>query len=211
MNPSIRTSRLAIWGLIVSATFIMACADTTSPPDGTQQVRPGSFGAAHDGELGAGIFRFQDEFVIITRHDEAGLITITGWPNSVADLCNEVGDGDLMDFQEKPHTAGEVNAMISNRDVSVQILALGPDDRLCRDLQQAPVLYAGTGALRRTDNNFTETGTEGGRGNSFGWHINGVLTSQLSGEQVRYTESVRIVGNPQTGEFKEVVLSVAIN
>jgi hypothetical protein len=148
--------------------------------------------------------------VIITRHDEAGLISITGWPGSIADLCNSVGTGDLMDFQVKPHSEAEVNAMISNRDATVQILALEPDQRLCRDLQNAPVLYQGTAALRRTDNNFTEFGTEGGRANSFGWRVNGLLEDLVNGGHVQYTEQVRIVSDPQTGESREVVLSIAV-
>jgi hypothetical protein len=156
------------------------------------------------------IIRFQDEFVIITRHDEAGLISITGWPGSVADLCNGVGTGDLMDFQVKPHSEAELNAMISNRNASVQILGLEPDKLLCRDLQNAPVLYQGTAALRRTDNNFTESGTEGGRANSFGWGINGVLEDLVNGGQVHYTEEVRVVSNPQTGEFQDVVVRIAV-
>jgi len=46
------------------------------------------------------------------------------------------------------------------------------------------VLYRGTAAFRRNDNNFTPTGTEGGRANSFGWTSQGVLEEVATGSQV---------------------------
>jgi hypothetical protein len=196
--------RLKLATVLLAAALGQACTDHTTP------VEP-ALGLVNEVAESGNIFRFRDEFVIITRHDEAGLISITGWPGSVADLCNEVGTGDLMDFQVKPHTAGELNAMITNRDAFVQILALTPTQRLCRDLQEDPVLYRGTAFLRRTDNDFTETGTEGNRANSFGWRINGVLTSVSDAARIQYSEQVRIVINPQTGEVNEEVVRIALN
>lgn len=205
INPRLITT------LVLPAALAIACSESVGPSDERQHTRYVARPPGHAAELGrSSIIRFQQEFVIITRHDEAGLISITGWPGSVAQLCNGVGTGDLMDFQVKPHSAAEVNAMISNRNASVQILALTPDQRLCRDLQNAPVLYQGTAALRRTDNNFTDSGTEGGRANSFGWRINGGLEDLVHGGQVHYTEDVRIVSNPRTGEFLEVVVRIAL-
>ena len=85
-----------------------------------------------------------------------------GWPHSVADFCDFVGTGGSADHQSKPHNAGEVNSLIVDRDATVKVFVVGPNDRLCINMRDATPRYQGTGSLLRTDNNLTESGTEGG-------------------------------------------------
>jgi len=103
-----------------------------------------------------------------------------------------------------------VNSLITMRDAPVQILAAPAEPQdFCGDLSGAPVLYSGTASLQRTDNNLTETGTEGGRANSFGWTAQGVVTD-ASGEAVHFNGVVRLLISPKD-EFREVVSRVTLN
>ncbi|MGH7513048.1 MAG: hypothetical protein ACREOQ_09010 [Gemmatimonadales bacterium] len=101
--------------------------------------------------------------------------------------------------------------MIVDQESSVRILALGPDQFLCRDLQTAPVLYRGSAMFRRLDNNFTPTGTEGGRANSFGWSAEGVLEQVATGGSSHYSEHVWSVINPRTGEGRTLVSQILVH
>ena len=171
---------------LTTAVLLVACQDATRPSFDFVNG-PGSPG-------NSGLFRFQDEDFFISIHQEAGLITVHGLQNSFADLCAGLGSLDLVDFQLKPHTAGEIQALIENANSSVQIVPLVPPT--CAALSAAPVLYRGTASLLNTDNNFTPTGTEGERANSFGWVSLGILDDLTNGGQVRYQEVVRGLVSP---------------
>ncbi len=141
------------------------------------------------------------------------MVSIQGLENTVADLCADLGEFALVDFQLKPHNAGEINSLLVALTSPMQVVALPaePSGDFCEDLSGAPVLYSGTVALHRTDNNFTETGSEGGRANSFGWSAHGVLDDLVNGGQVHYSETLRVVVNPQTGEFRELVANIRLH
>jgi hypothetical protein len=203
MGPTIRSTSL----LCLAATLIAGCGGDTATTEPTIRLET----AARPAQPGsAALFRFEDLVFQVTRDEEHGLISINGLRNTVAEFCADLGDFDLMQFQIKLHSAGEANALIVDRESPVQILALGPDQFLCRDLQDAPVLYRGTAAFRRLDNNFTPTGTDGGRADSYGWGAQGVLEEVATGRQVHYEEQVRNVINPQTGEQRTLVARIGI-
>jgi hypothetical protein len=163
------------------------------------------------GEIGnSGLFRIELEFISATRDNVSGLVSLVGWSHSVAEFCDGVNSPDNMDMQAKPHNAGEFNTLMVDHDANVQIFPVGPSDRLCLNMRNATPRYSGTARFHRTDNNFTETGTEGGRANAFGWTVLGTLTDNLTGSQVKYHETVRIVSNPQTDEFVDKVVSIRI-
>ncbi len=73
------------------------------------------------------------------------------------------------------------------------------------------MLYRGTAAFRRSDNNFTPTGTEGGRANSFGWTSQGVLEVVATGGLVNYHEAVRVEIDPQTGAEFVLVSRIGVH
>ena len=202
MYPTFRCSALMSLGLVV-----MACrADPTAVETGSPvaaAVRPAT---AQE----SGVFRFEDFLFLITRDEKAGLISIQGLRNTVTELCNDLGDIDLAQFQLKLHDGGEVNSVLYDRESPVQILALQPGQLLCRDLLDAPVLYRGTAALRRTDNNFTPSGTDGGRADSFGWAAQGMLEEVSTGRAVNYQEVVRIEIDPQTEEQTVLVSRIGV-
>jgi hypothetical protein len=203
MGPTIRSTSL----LCLAGTLIAGCSGdgaTTEPTirleAAAQPAQPGS----------AALFRFEDLVFQVTRDEEHGLLSIIGLRNTLAEFCAYIDDFELMQFQIKLHSAGEVNALIVDREAPVQILALGPDQLLCRDLQDAPVLYRGTAAFRRLDNNFTPTGTDGGRADSYGWSAQGDLEEVATGRRVHYEEVTRNVIDPQTGEERTLVARIGV-
>jgi hypothetical protein len=208
-----RSLRLA--APLVAAALAISCTERTGPSDVARPTPPVSYdfinGPGSPGN--SGIFRFQDHYFFGVFVDEsAGLISIQGLENTVADLCADLGEFALADFQLKPHNAGEVNSLLVALSSHVQILALPaePGD-FCEDLSGAPVLYSGTAALHRTDNNFTETGSEGGRADAFGWSAHGVLDDLVNGGQVQYSETLRVLVNPQTGEVRVLVANIRVH
>jgi hypothetical protein len=196
---------------VVSAVLALSCSGRT---DTTAASSSPSFdftnGPASPGN--SGIFRFQGFVLEIAVDGKAGLVSFHGLQNTIADFCNGLGQLDLMDFQVKPHSAGEVEALIVDRVSSVQIVALpaNPTD-LCTDLSGAPVLYRGTAAFHRTDNNFTPTGTEGGRADSFGWTSEGKLDDLINGGQASYSEEVRLLINPKTNALTVPVSKINVH
>lgn len=80
-----------------------------------------------------------------------------------------------------------------------------PSGDFCEDFSGAPVLYSGTAALHRTDNNFTSTGSEGGRADSFGWMAHGVLDDLVNGGEVQYSETPS--GAPQPAGGAQVLVA----
>jgi hypothetical protein len=73
-----------------------------------------------------------------------------------------------------------------------------PSGDFCEDFSGALVLYSGTAALHRTDNNFTSTGSEGGA-DSFGWMAHGVLDDLVNGGEVQYSETPSGAPQPAGG------------
>jgi len=191
---------------LLVAALVGACDEANAPDPATSFDL--SNGPANPGH--SGLFRIQQEFLTATRDDAAGLVSLIGWTHSVADFCDAIGTLNLVDAQLRPHDAGEINSLMVDREAPVQIYSVGPTDRLCLNLRGATPLYQGTARFQRTDNNFTETGTEGGRANSFGWTADGILRNTLTGAQVQYHETVRIVSNPQTDEFVDRVVSIRV-
>jgi hypothetical protein len=203
MSPSIRSN--ALMSLVLAVTACAADPAATEPEAGlAAAVGPAEPGAS-------GLFRFEDVIFLVTRDEVAGLISVHGLNNTVAEFCAGLGDLDLAQFQVKPQTAGEANALISARESPVQILGLEPGQLLCRDLQDAPVLYQGTASLRRTDNNLTPTGTEGGRANSYGWMATGVLEEVATGLAVNYLAVTRFEVDPQTGQEFVLVSRIEVH
>jgi hypothetical protein len=200
---------------LVAAALVLSCTEKTAPTEAAPYRPPVAFdfinGPASPGN--SGIFRFQDVVFEITFDFNAGLVSVHGLLNTVADLCADLGEFDLMDLQLKPHSADEVNSLIVDRDSPVQIMAIPPEglgESFCADFSGAPVLYSGTATFRETDNNETPTGSEGGRANSFGWTSRGVLDDLVNGGQVRYSEEVRLLINPQTEEFTSLVENIRV-
>jgi hypothetical protein len=200
---------------ILAAALMVSCTDRTAPPDSASPASTVAFdylnGPGSPGN--SGIFRFQDVRFDITFDFNAELISVHGLTNSIADLCNDLGEFDLMDFQLRPHSRAEVNSLIVDHEAQVQILAFPPGglgEGFCSDFSGAPVLYSGVAAFHRTDNNFTETGSEGGRADSFGWTAQGVVEDLINGGQVHYNEEVRLILSPD-GEFKEAVSKITIH
>jgi hypothetical protein len=201
---------------LVAATLAVSCTEQTAPTDAARQSLPISYdfinGPSSPGN--SGIFRLQDVVFEITFDFNAGLVSVHGLTNSIADLCTDLGEFDLMDIQLKPHSREEVNSLIVDRESTVQILAIPPEglgESFCSDFSGAPVLYSGTVAFRETDNNETPTGTEGGRANSFGWTAHGVLDDLVNGGQVHYNEALRFLINPQTDEFRVLVSTIKVH
>jgi hypothetical protein len=205
-----KPSILMLSPLIGMAALVVSCTERTAPADGDPPYSFGfTNGPASPGN--SGLFRFRDTWIDAVFDFNVGLLSIIGLQNTVADLCNDLGEFDLMDFQIKPHELGERNSVIVNRQASVQVLAIPAVSQgdFCADFAGAPVLYSGTGSFLRTDNNFTPTGSEGGRANSFGFTSQGVLTDLVNGGQVHYVGTVRLVISPNN-EFKEVVSRITI-
>jgi hypothetical protein len=182
--------------LIIAAAVAISCTERPGPT--AAGSRP-SFdfinGPASPGN--SGLFRFQDVEGTFAVDVNAGLISIHGLQNTLADFCIGLGQFDIMDFQIKPQSTGDVNSLLLDRSSSVQIVPLVPFN--CAALSGAPVLYRGTASFHRTDNNFTLT-PEGQRTNSFGWTSEGVLDDLVNGGQVRYSEEVRRLLTP-SGDF----------
>jgi hypothetical protein len=199
---------------IIAVVLVLSCTDQTAPPDAAPPAPPVSFDFLNgpDSPGNSGIFRFQDVVFEVTFDFKAGLISVHALTNSIADLCNDLGEFDLSDIQLKPHSREEVNSLIVDRESPVQILAFPPGglgESFCSDFSGAPVLYSGTVAFRETDNNETATGTEGGRANSFGWRAQGVLDDLVNGGQVHYNEEVRFIISPRD-EFKVAVSKIRV-
>ena len=200
---------------VIAVVLVLSCTERTAPSDAAPPAPAVSFDFLNgpDSPGNSGIFRFQDVVFEVTFDFNAGLISVHSLTNSIADLCNDLGEFDLMDIQLKPHSREEVNSLIVDRESPVQILAFPPGglgESFCSDFSGAPVLYSGTVAFRETDNNETPTGTEGGRANSFGWRAQGVLDDLVNGGQVHYNEEVRLIISPRD-EFKEAVSKITIH
>jgi len=199
---------------ILAVVLVLSCTERTAPPDAAPPAPPVSFDFLNgpDSPGNSGIFRFQDVIFEITFDFNAGLVSVHGLTNSIADACNDLGEFDLMDIQLKPHSREEVNSLIVDRESPVQILAIpaeGLGESFCSDFSGVPVLYSGTVAFRETDNNETPTGTEGGRANSFGWRAQGVLDDLVNGGQVHYNEELRFIISPRD-EFKVAVSTIRV-
>lgn len=192
---------------IVVAALAVSCMESTEPSGRDSRLMfDFTNGPASPGN--SGIFRFQGGWFSIVVDPNAGLISIVGLQNTIADFCSGAGQFDLMDFQVKPGSAGEVNSLILDGNAPVQIVALAPPS--CAGLSGAPVLYRGTAAYHRTDNNFTEMGTEGGRANSFGHTAQGVLDDLVHGGHVNYSEEIRFVIHPRTEEVTIPVSKITV-
>lgn len=198
---------LRIAAPILAVAVFGSCAESTDPSaDGSGLVFNFTNGPASPGN--SGIFRAQGGFFSLVVDPKAGLISVVGLESSIADFCNGVGGEDIMDFQVKPHSAGEVNSLIVDRDVPAQIVALVPPT--CAALSGAPVLYRGTAAFHRTDNNFTATGLEGGRANSFGHTAEGVLDDVVNGGRANFSEEIRFVIDPITADVSVRVSRITV-
>lgn len=173
---------------LACAALGLACADH----DASRPAFDFMNGPASPGN--SGVFRIAATDFFFSVHADAGLIVIHGLQNTMAHLCMGVGELDLVDLQLKVHSAGEIQALITNRTSSVQILPLAP--LTCAGLSAAPVLYRGTASLVNTDNDFTPTGTDGQRANSFGWVSHGDLDDLIHGGRVRFREEVRRLVSP---------------
>jgi hypothetical protein len=198
---------------VAVAVLCGSCTERTAPTDGIPGSLTASFSFINGpGSPGnSGLFRFEQFYFEVGIDERSRLVSIHGLQSTVADMCGGLGESHLADHQFKPHNAGELNSLIVDRTSPVQILELPaePGD-FCEDLSGAPVLYRGTAAFRRLDNNLTSTGLEGRRANTWGWTVEGVLDDLVHGGQVRYDEEARFVISPQD-EFKVLVSNINIH
>jgi hypothetical protein len=207
------TRNLALLALLLAptATLMISCTEGAAPE--TPETRP-AFDNRPAQPGNSGIVRFEDAFAALLFDFDAGLLAIVGLNTTVADFCEGAEDPfDLASFQIKPHQLGEVNSLITAKSISIQVLAIPADfagEDFCEDFADQPVLYSGTGSLRRTDNNFTETGTEGGRADSFGFATQGTLQDLVNGGQVQFSGILRLLITPDD-EFREIVSDVTIS
>jgi hypothetical protein len=173
---------------------------------------PVAFGTAPTPPVQSGIFRFHDTYIDAVADGKAGLIAVIGIRSSLAAFCDGLDDFNLADWQLKPHQLGEVTSLITMRDATIQVLALPAVSQgdFCLDFAGQPVLYRGTGSVQRTDNNFTPTGTDGGRADSFGLTATGRLTDVIHGGTVQFSGGFRLLITPDD-EFQELVSRVTIS
>jgi hypothetical protein len=173
---------------------------------------PAEFGTAPSSPGHSGIFRFQDTYIDAIGDGKAGLIAVIGIVSSIQAFCDGLEDFNLADVQLKPHELGEVSSRINMKDATIQVLALPAVSQgdFCLDFAGQPVLYRGTGSVQRTDNNFTPTGTNGGRADSFGLSTTGRLTDLVHGGTVQFSGSYRLLITPDD-QFQELVSRVVIS
>jgi hypothetical protein len=204
-------TRLPACLLIGIAAMLGSCTHSTAPRDD----RTTSFGFINGPESpgNSGIFRFNDTYADLIFDFDAGLLAIIGLNTTVAEFCAGAEDPfDPADFQVKPHQLGEVNSLIISKSTTIQILPIPAESEgdFCADFADQPVLYSGTGSIVRTDNNFTATGTNGGRANSFGFATQGTLQDLVNGGQVQFSGILRLLITPDD-EFREIVSDVTIS
>jgi hypothetical protein len=173
---------------------------------------PVDFGTAPSSPGQSGIFRFRDTYIDAIFDFKSGLVAVIGIASSLEAFCDGLDDFDLADFQLKPHQLGEVNSLVTMRDATIQVLAIPAVSQgdFCLDFAGQPVLYQGTGSVQRTDNNFTPTGTDGGRANSFGLTATGTLTDLVHGGTVQFSGGYRLLITPDD-EFRELLSRVSIS
>jgi hypothetical protein len=206
------TRNLALLALLLAptATLVISCTEGTAP--GTP-ARP-AFDNRPAEPGNSGIFRFEDAYADLIFDFDAGLLAVIGLNTTVAEFCEGAEDPfDLASFQIKPHQLGEVNSLITAKNISIQVFAIPADfagEDFCEDFADQPVLYSGTGSLVRTDNNFTPTGSEGGRADSFGFVSVGTLEDLVHGGQVNFTGILRLLITPDDN-FKELVSDITIS
>lgn len=195
---------------IVATALVVSCTDQTAPSDVPPPAALNALGSSA-APASSGIFRFQAEFFTIAVDSKNQLISFTGLESSLADLCAGLGQFSIMDFQLKPHDAGQINSHIVDRVAPVQIVAepAGITDDLCAGgIGNMPVLYRGAANFKRTDNLFGDPATVG-KAASVGWTSEGVLTDLVNGGEVHYNEEVRL--NISTADvFKEDVSRIHI-
>jgi hypothetical protein len=173
---------------------------------------PVAFGTAPVSPGHSGIFRFQDTYIDAIFDGNSGLLAVIGIVSSIESFCDGLDDFNLADFQLKPHQLGEVNSLMTMRNATIQILPIPavPQGDFCVDFANQPVLYRGTGSVQRTDNNFTPTGTNGGRADSFGLIATGTLTDLVHGGKVQFSGGYRLLITPDD-EFQELVSRVSVS
>jgi|tagenome__1003787_1003787.scaffolds.fasta_scaffold20781292_2 hypothetical protein len=185
-----------------------SCTERTAAGPDT----PAEFGTAPSSPGQSGIFRFQDTYIDAIGDGKAGLIAVIGIVSSIQDFCGGLNNVNLAEFQLKPHQLGEVTALITMRNATIQVLALPAVSQgdFCLDFAGQPVLYRGTGSVVRNDNNFTPTGTDGGRADAFGLSASGRLTDLVHGGTVQFSGDYRLLITPDDA-FRELVSRVTIS
>lgn len=204
-------TRFRAWLLIGIAAILTSCNSSTAP----RGDRPTSFGFTNGPESpgNSGIFRFEDAFAALIFDFDAGLLAVIGLNTTIAEFCEGAEDPfSLADVQIKPHEHGEVNSLIVSKSTPIQIVAIPEESEgdFCADFADQPVLYSGTGSVQRTDNNLTETGTEGGRANSFGFSSQGTLEDLVNGGEVQFSGILRLLITPDD-EFREINSDITIS
>src|SRR5438128_1123079 len=194
---------------VLGAAVLVACTErnvVTAPAGAGAVAADFTNGPPSPGE--SGILRFNDLWAEVLADPEAGYKSIHGFESSVDDVCKGLGIFDEASFQVKTLHADEVNSLLVDRGQAVQVFAFIPG-RICLTLRGVTPVARGTVNWRRTDNNFTETGTEGGRADSFGWAAEGVLDATAGG-RVHYNAELRLVINPQTEEATVTVRKIRL-
>jgi hypothetical protein len=203
LHPSLRA------GLLAGMTLLGSCTEQTTVSPET----PADFGANRPDEPGnSGLVRSQGTYADLIFDFDSGLLAVIGLSSSIADFCGGADAFEPADFQVKPHQLGEVNSLVKSGEVTIQILAIPAETQgdFCLDFAGAPVLYQGTGRFVRTDNNFTPTGTNGGRANSFGLTATGTLTDLVNGGSVNFSGAYRLLISPDD-EFREIFSRVNVS
>ncbi len=193
--------------LLLSAA-LAACVERPAPTAGSATSFDFTNGPASPGN--SGIFRSEGITFAVAVDEAAGLVSVHGLAPSVAEFCAGHGTFDLGPQQVHEIDAGAVVGLVFDRETPVEIFPLAIfTGRVCRSFRSVTPLDRGVATFHRTDNNFTPTGTEGGRADSFGWTSQGILAA-MGGGQVRYSEEVRLLINPQTDELTVKVSNIRV-
>lgn len=194
--------------LLLGCLVTLACSDQAPelPAAGPGPAFDFTNGPESPGE--SGIFRFNDLWIEVIVDPGGGYKSIHGLVNSVDELCTGLGELNEASFQVKTLHADEVHALLVDREQAVQVFAFIPGP-ICATLRAVTPVARGTANWRRTDNNFTATGTEGGRANAFGSTAQGVLDATAGG-RLRYSAELLLLINPQTEELTVAAANVRL-
>lgn len=194
--------------LLLLGAATLACSDRAPQPLAAGPAPAFDFTNGPESPGESGIFRFDDLWIEVIVDAAGGYKSIHGLVNSVDELCTGLGELNEVSFQVKTLHADEVHALLVDREQAVQVFAFIPGG-ICATLRGVTPIARGTANWRRTDNNFTATGTEGGRANAFGSTAQGVLAATAGG-QLRYSAELLLLINPKTEELTVAARNVRL-
>ncbi|HEV8509438.1 MAG TPA: hypothetical protein VGQ48_03195, partial [Gemmatimonadales bacterium] len=180
------------------SALMLACSDRAPLPLAAGPGPAFDFTNGPESPGESGILRFNDLWIEGIADPEAGYRAIHGLV-SLDDFCNAIGGLNEVSLQVKTLHADEVNALVVEREQPVQVFAFVPGP-ICTVLRGVTPIASGTVRWRRTDNNFTATGSEGGRANAFGQRAEGVVNATAGGT-LHYMAQILLLVDPKTEEL----------